>query len=145
MSLESDILAAIQQAGAAAYLADVELKQATQAYAVRVATAMNANPFGLDNDALFENWKLMARLSQSMAAIEVELQKIYFLAEDMVSESAPATSSPPLLIVSVDVTPTDVVEKPVARSGTRRRGSDRRASATPSASPASDSSAPEAS
>ena len=76
MSLASSTLAAIQQAGAAVYAADADLKQAAQTYAARVATAMAANPFGLGNDALFENWKTLARLSQSMTAIEAELKKI---------------------------------------------------------------------
>ena len=41
MSLASPTLAAIQQAGAAVYAADAELKQATQTYAARVAAAMD--------------------------------------------------------------------------------------------------------
>jgi hypothetical protein len=129
MSLASSTLAAIQQAGAAVYTADADLKQATQSYAERVATAMNQNPFGLGNDALFENWKLVARLSQSMAAIEAELKKMYFLAEDLVNDEASQSSPLPALAAPVSETPTDVVAKSTTRSGVRRRVADRRGSA----------------
>lgn len=129
MSLASSTLAAIQQAGAAVYTADADLKQATQSYAERVATAMNQNPFGLGNDALFENWKLVARLSQSMAAIEAELKKMYFLAEDLVNDEASQSSPLPALAAPVSETPTDVVAKSTTRSGVRRRVADRRVSA----------------
>jgi hypothetical protein len=130
MSLASSSLAAIQQAGAAVYAADADLKQATQSYAERVATAMDQNPFGLGNDALFENWKRVARLSQSMAAIEAELKKIYFLAEDLVGDGASLVSTLPALAAPQDETTTDVEVKSTTRSGVRRRLSDRRVSAT---------------
>ena len=78
MSLAGSTLAAIQQAGAAVYAADADLKQVVQTHAARVTAAMAANPFGLGNDALFENWKTLARLSQSMTAIEAELKKNLF-------------------------------------------------------------------
>lgn len=135
MSLESTTLAAIQQAGAAVYAADADLKQATQTYAARVATAMNENPFGLGNDALFENWKLIARLSQSMAAIEAELKKIYFLAEDIAGEDSSVVSTLPALVAPMEVTPTDVVVKSTARTGAHRHRSKVRARATREASP----------
>lgn len=130
MSLASSTLAAIQQAGAAVYAADADLKQATQTYAARVAAAMNANPFGLGNDALFENWKTMARLSQSMTAIEAELKKIYFLAEDVADLDAPAVTALPALAAPTASTATDVVVKSTTRAGPRGRRPDRR-SVTP--------------
>jgi hypothetical protein len=126
MSLASSTLVVIQQAGAAVYAADADLKQATQTYAARVAAAMDDNPFGLGNDALFESWKLIARLSQSMTAIEAEMKKIYFLAEDLVGEDSPVVSTLPALAAPVNMAPTDVVAKSTARTGTRRRLSDRR-------------------
>ncbi|WP_210543562.1 hypothetical protein [Rhodoferax sp. PAMC 29310] len=129
MTLASTTLAAIQQAGAAVYAADADLKQATQSYAERVTTAMDHNPFGLGNDALFENWKLVARLSQSMGVIEAELKKIYFLAEDLVGEGTAVVSTLPALSAPVAETPTDVVAKSTARTGARRRLGDRRTGA----------------
>ena len=52
MSLSSATLSAIQQAGAAAYAADAELKNAVKGDAAPVNAAMSANPYGLANDAL---------------------------------------------------------------------------------------------
>ena len=126
MSLASSTLAAIQQAGAAVYAADADLKQATQTYAARVATAMAANPFGLGNDALFENWKTLARLSQSMTAIEAELKKIYFLAEDVADPDVSAATALPALAAPTASTATDVVVKSTTRTSTRGRRPERR-------------------
>ena len=45
MPLPSQTLAALQLAGATIYQADLALKDAVQAYANQVRTAMTANPF----------------------------------------------------------------------------------------------------
>ncbi|MFZ2219513.1 MAG: hypothetical protein WAV85_12665 [Rhodoferax sp.] len=131
MSLASSTLAAIQQAGAAVYAADADLKQVVQTYAARVTAAMAANPFGLGNDALFENWKTLARLSQSMTAIEAELKKVYFVAEDVVDPDGPAVTALPALAAPTASTATDVVVKSATRAGTRGRRAERRSVAAP--------------
>lgn len=101
MSLTSSHLSALQQAGAAVFTADAELKNAVQAYAERVTAAMQANPFGLGNDALFENWKRVARLSQTVAGIEEELKKVFFMAEELMGEDTPAVQPVPALSAPV--------------------------------------------
>lgn len=135
MSLSSTALSAIQHAGAAIFVADVELKNASNAYAERVHAAMVSNPFGLGNDALFENWKRVARLAQTMAEIEQELKKVYQLAVDLTGDDAPATGAVPALAAPVaratggnDLTPTDVrvkrrsnAAKPAVRATPARR------------------------
>ena len=117
MSLPRTTLSAIQQAGTAVFSADAELKNATQDYARRVTTAMGTNPFGLGNDALFDNWKLVARLSQTMAGIESELRKVYQLASELIAEDNPVVQTMPALNAPVfdlhaggqtDSAPTDV-------------------------------------
>lgn len=135
MSLASSTLAAIQQAGAAVYAADADLKQVVQTYAARVTAAMAATPFGLGNDALFENWKTLARLSQSMTAIEAELKKVYFVAEDVVDPDGPAVTALPALAAPTASTATDVVVKSATRAGTRGRRPERRSVAAPERSP----------
>jgi hypothetical protein len=126
MSLSKTTLSTIQQAGAAVFAADAELKNSVKDYAQRVNTAMASNPFGLGNDALFENWKLVARLSQTMAGIEEELKKVHALASELTDDdgladhtlpalSAPLAaqpSAPELLVATAaDIAPTDVVAK----------------------------------
>ena len=76
-----------------------------------------------------------------MTVIEAELKKIYFLAEDLVGETAFEVSTLPALVAPVGVTPTDVVLKSTSRVGTRRRQSERRVSATLDASQLPDNAA----
>jgi hypothetical protein len=88
MPLPSQTLAALQLAGATIYQADLELKDAVQAYANQVRTAMTANPFEMRNDGLFEEWKAVARMSQAVAQIEVEFKKIYEMASGLTGAAA---------------------------------------------------------
>lgn len=123
MSLSSATLSAIQHAGAAAYAADTELKNAVKDYAARVNAAMSANPYGLGNDALFENWKVVARLSQTISGIEEELKKVYRVASELIADDQPSVreipalaapkrpSTGPALGSEHDLTTTDVVAK----------------------------------
>lgn len=149
MSLSSTALSAIQSAGAAVFAADAELKNASKEYAGRVNAAMVSNPFGLGNDALFENWKLVARLAQTMAGIEQELKKVYQLAVDLTDDDAPAPAAIKALAAPApitrapggdDLTPTDVrvkrrskAPKPAVRATQARRMPTRR---QPAQSPA---------
>ena len=135
MSLSKITLSAIQQAGAAVFSADAELKNSVKDYAERVNAAMAVNPFGLGNDALFENWKLVARLSQTMAGIEEELKKVHALASELTGDNGPADhalpalsaplsaqlSSPELLVATApDTAPTDVVVKSAQKKALRQ-------------------------
>lgn len=105
MTLSSATLSSIQSAGAAVFAADVELKNAVSEYAQRVSAAMTSNPYGLGNDTLFENWKVLARLSQSMAGIEQELHKVYRVAADLSADDQPV-----VLQVAALAAPTPSVE-----------------------------------
>lgn len=121
MSLSKTTLLALQQAGAAVFTADAELKNSVKDYAARVNAAMAANPFGLGNDILFEHWKRVARLSQTLSGMEEELKKAYSLACEMTDDgpadlALPSFAPPPALAESrvaatPDPAPTDVVAK----------------------------------
>ncbi|MDO9144484.1 hypothetical protein [Rhodoferax sp.] len=80
MSLNKELLAALQKAGAAVFDADAQLKLAVKSYGERVQAAVGSNPFHLGNDTLFENWKMVARLSKTVAAMEEDLTNVYQLA-----------------------------------------------------------------
>jgi hypothetical protein len=130
MSLSSATLSALQQAGSAAYAADTELKNAVKDYAARVNAAMSANPYGLGNDALFENWKVVARLSQTMSGIEEELKKVYRVASELIADDQPSVRELPALAApkrpvagqalgsQQDLTTTDVVVKRKKKTAT---------------------------
>lgn len=83
MPISKDSLSAIQSAGAAAHHADAALKSVVQAYADQVRLAMSSNPFDLQTDSLFEEWKTVARLSQTMEQIEAELRKVHQAAQQL--------------------------------------------------------------
>lgn len=83
MSLNKELLAALQKAGAAVFDADAQLKLAVKSYGERVQAAVGANPFHLGNDTLFENWKMVARLSKTVAAMEEDLNNVYQMASDL--------------------------------------------------------------
>jgi hypothetical protein len=89
MSLNQELLAALQKAGAAVFDADAQLKLAVLSYGERVQAAVGANPFHLGNDTLFENWKMVARLSKTVAAMEEDLKNVYQMASAM-SDVEPA-------------------------------------------------------
>jgi len=93
MPISIQALAAIQAAGAAVFAADKQLKSVAQTYADRVNSAMQANPFDLANDSMFEDWKSVARLSQALARIESELKQVYELASSLNKDSKPVGSA----------------------------------------------------
>ena len=100
MSLNKELLATLQKAGAAVFDADTQLKLAVKSYGERVHAAVASNPFHLGNDTLFENWKLVARLSKTLAAMEEDLRKVYQVAgelsdvEPSLPDTMPALSAP---------------------------------------------------
>ena len=100
MSLNKELLASLQKAGAAVFDADAQLKLAVKSYGERVQAAVATNPFHLGNDTLFENWKMVARLSQTVAAMEADLKNVYQMAgalsdvEPALPELMPALSAP---------------------------------------------------
>jgi hypothetical protein len=96
MSLSSSTLIAIQKAGAAAFTADEKLKQAAKNYADRVHAAIAANPYNASNDALIENWKTVARLSQTLAGIEAEIKKVFQVAAELTGDDQPTVVSAPV-------------------------------------------------
>ena len=93
MPIPKSTLAAIQTAGAAVHQADASLKSVVQAYADQVRLAMSSNAFDLQADSLFEEWKTVARLSQTLEQIETELRKVHQAAQQ-IGESELGSSKP---------------------------------------------------
>lgn len=97
MSLSNTTLAAIQKLGAAAFNADERLKKEVKIYADRVNAAVMGNPYNLGNDTLIDNWKVVARLSQTLANIEGELQKVFQVASELSEHDQPSVHDVPAL------------------------------------------------
>jgi hypothetical protein len=97
MSLNKEMLDAIQKAGTAVFEADAQLKLAVKRYGERVHAAVASNPYHLGNDALFENWKLIARMCQTTTGMEEELQKVFQVASELSDDEPPAPTAMPAL------------------------------------------------
>ncbi len=97
MSLSKAMLEALQKAGSAVFDADAQLKLTVKAYGERLHAAVGTNPYHLGNDALFENWKLVARLSQTLTGMEEELRKVYQVASELSDVEPPALAAMPAL------------------------------------------------
>ena len=97
MPLSSSTLAAIQKVGAAAFIADEKLRKEVKEYADRVNVAITKNAYSLGNDTLIENWKVAARLHQTLMGIEQELKKVYQVAADLTADDQPVVRDMPTL------------------------------------------------
>lgn len=127
MPLSSSTLSAIQKAGAAAFAADARLKSVVKKLSGQVNAAMVENPYHVTNDSLFESWKIVARLAQTMAGIEKEIEKVYQVASELSLDDqafavqipaleAPARSVGLSTIPQDDLVPTDVAIKKKRKS-----------------------------
>lgn len=75
-----EAVAAIQQAGQALNLAHAKIKDAAQAQAERMQEFMAGSPFGVEGDAMFEDWKALSRLTASLAELEAGCASVYHAA-----------------------------------------------------------------
>lgn len=93
MPLSAATLNAMQKAGAAVYQADQHLKEAVKEHAQRIGAALKASPLDAENDVLFEDWKAIARLSQTVADIESQLSKAFAAAGKLKGKGKGAAKS----------------------------------------------------
>lgn len=136
MPISKESLSAIQSAGAAAHHADAALKFVVHSYADQVRQAMSSNAFDLQTDSLYEEWKTVARLSQTLEQIEAELRKVHQAAQQLGMESfnsakpkaqltAPASASVAKNIAALPlvelIDATDVVAKKPAKAKSEKK------------------------
>lgn len=133
MPIPTSVIEALQRAGAAVFEADAQVQALAQQHAQQVQAAVLNNPFHLGNDSLFDNWKTVARMAQTLSGMEQELRKLYQLAGDLAQEraqertpapvpvlAAPLAAAPIELVQSIQVT--DVrIKKPARPAKPRRR------------------------
>jgi hypothetical protein len=120
MTISPKILSIIQKAGTAVFNADAALKEAVADSAKKVSDAMMKNPLSGQQDSLYLSWKNVARMSQAMSAIEVELKKLYAMAAaepahptPALALAAPSAKASLEVLSAIDVT--DVVAKRIPR------------------------------
>lgn len=110
MSFPVSVIEALQQAGAAVFEADAQLKALAQEHARQVHEAVLGNPYHLGNDSLFEHWKTVARMSQTLSSMEQELRKLYQLAGDLAHEQVAAPAPVAVLAAPSEPAPLELVQ-----------------------------------
>lgn len=118
MGITPQTMAAIQHAGQALDAAHAALQAASQQQAARLAGALQANAFGLENDAHFEHWKTIARMAQAVHGMEEQLRSVFQAARDIAQGASGA--SPLSLPLARSQAPAELVEA-VADATVRRR------------------------
>ena len=117
MPISASTLSALQKVGAAAFNADEKLKKEVGLYAQRVNTAIFSNPYHLGNDALIESWKVVARLSKTLAGIEEELRNLYRVASELAEDDQPSVRETRVLAAP---TPAPTATKPAVQKSTNQ-------------------------
>lgn len=120
MTISPATIAAIQRASHALEESRVILTQAAQQQATRVAEALSTDAFAMENDTQFDQWKSVARMSQSVQAMEEQLKLIYQAAGEIAFDSGASTKVlrlPQTLLASRLVDVSDVVAGEASGSG----------------------------
>lgn len=81
--MNTDTLQSIQRAGTALHEAHAMLTEEVKRQAAGVAHVLSADPFNIASDAQFESWKAVARMAQSLDAMEEQMKKVYYAAADL--------------------------------------------------------------
>lgn len=76
MAISSETIALIQTAGKSIHDLDAAIKLAVTSYGDEVRRNMVANPFDVQNDSLYEEWKTISRVSQTIEKMEGELRNV---------------------------------------------------------------------
>jgi hypothetical protein len=85
MSLSKTTLSAIQQAGQALHKATVVVAGAVREQAEHMVATVASQPFQAEGEQAFANFKMLARLSQELLALEEQLKNLYATASDLAS------------------------------------------------------------
>ena len=83
MSLSKTTLSAIQQAGHALHKATVVVAAAVREQAEHMVATVASQPFQAEGEQAFTHFKMLARLSQDLLALEDQLKNLYATASDL--------------------------------------------------------------
>lgn len=122
MSISNETMAAIQHAGHALDAARAALAAASQEQSARLAEALAADAFGVENDAHFEHLKTIARMAQAVLAMEEQMKAIFQTAGEIAfevpSQSVRGAARQPLrLAARAQEEPASDVDARTARAG----------------------------
>jgi hypothetical protein len=95
MSLSKTTVVAIQQAGEAVHRATVVVAGAVRDQAEHLVSAVASQPFEAEGDQAFANFKLLARLSQDLQALEGKLRTLYANASELANPALDVVNALP--------------------------------------------------
>ncbi len=113
MSLSQRNLSSIQKAGQTVHGASVAIAATVRAQAESMVSSVASQPFGAESEQAIARFKMLARLSQGLAAVEKELQALYSIATDLASPTADVIALPMVTKhEATNASAVDVVAKP---------------------------------
>lgn len=96
MSLSKATLSAIQQAGQGLHQATVVVAAAVREQAEHMVNTVASQPFQAEGEQAFANFRMLARLSQDLAALEEQLRGLYATASELASPEMDVVAVPRL-------------------------------------------------
>ncbi|NVO07199.1 MAG: hypothetical protein HXX19_15355 [Rhodoferax sp.] len=138
MSLSKTTLSAIQQAGQALHKATVVVAGAVREQAEHMVATVASQPFQVEGEQAFANFKMLARLSQELLALEEQLKGLYATASELASPVMDVVAAIPNARARA-AAPNDVAEDAVVKPASVR--SAKRTTRKPAAKPASQTAA----
>jgi hypothetical protein len=124
MSLSKTSLSAIQQAGQALHKATVVVADAVRAQAEHMVATVASQPFQVEGEQAFTNFKMLARLSQDLLSLEDQLKNLYATASELASPEMDVVAALPhgsARIRAAAALTEDVAEDVVAKTNPTRR------------------------
>ena len=123
MLLSPRNLSSIQKAGQAVHGASVAIAATVRTQAESMVSSVASQPFGAESEQAIARFKMLARLSQGLAAVEKELQALYVIATDLASPTADVIALPMVnRHEATNASAVDVVAKPTKVAKVKRAG-----------------------
>jgi hypothetical protein len=94
MSLSKTTLSAIQQAGTSLHRATLVVSSAVREQAEHMVATVASQPFQAEGEQAFANFKMLARLSQDLQALETQLRQLYATASELASPEMDVVALP---------------------------------------------------
>jgi hypothetical protein len=121
MSLSQKNLSSIQKAGQAAHGASVAIAATVRSQAESMVSSVASQPFGAESEQAISRFKSLARLSQGLAAVEKELQRLYSIATELANPASDVISLPAVAKhEATNAAAVDVVAKPVKAKAAKK-------------------------
>ncbi len=111
--MKPSTIANIQQAGAWLRDAAQSLAKEASIRQARVTEVLASDAFNAATDAHFDDWKSVARIAQTVTALELQLKQVYLVAMGVGSEM-PFKETP--LLASSSTSSVDIVDVPVRKA-----------------------------